>query len=201
MMNQECIKCINLVNCRTQIVYSTPCNTGGLLVIGEAPGKDEDLQGEGFVGTAGKKLDMLLSDCGISRQDYGRANICRCRPPENRRPTNDEINSCLPFLSQLIIKVQPKVILTIGGTPTLIFCGKGSLYSKIIEGRKNENWNAVNYINVAHPEMVNSLSTVRYIVPAPHTSPLAFNRNCPSGEKWGLITAQQVKIAVNLLKI
>ncbi|MDQ5921200.1 MAG: uracil-DNA glycosylase [Pseudomonadota bacterium] len=199
MVKNDCVKCTDFVNCRTQIVYPTPCHIGGLLAIGEAPGRDEDIAGEGFVGTAGKTLDKLLSAHKISRNDYGRANICRCRPPQNRKPTTNEINACLPYLAEVIINTQPKVILTIGGTPTSIFCGKGSLYSILSEGWRRDSWAAKNYINCAHPEIKPVLQYVQHIVPSPHTSPLAFNRNCPSGEKWAVIAARQVKTAVSLL--
>ena len=122
-----CSHCQNLVSCRTQIVLATPCQTGGLLAIGEAPGADEDLKGIGFIGTAGKTLDRLLSVHGIGRDDYGRANICRCRPPENRKPTSSEISACLPFLADVIHTFKPRVIIAVGGTPTAVFCGKGTL--------------------------------------------------------------------------
>ena len=194
-MNLPCIKCPALVECRTQIVYATACRPGGLLVVGEAPGKDEDISGEGFMGIAGKTLDRLLAVHNIQRNDYGRANICRCRPPLNRKPNITEINACLPFLAQLIQNTQPKVILTIGGTPTTIFCGKGALYPKIMQFRTGQSF----LVSAAHPEIRAALAYVRHIVPAPHTSPLAFNRNCPSGEKWGEITAQQIALAVELL--
>ncbi len=195
----DCARCPNLVQNRTQIVYATPCKKGGLLAIGEAPGRDEDLQGEGFVGIAGKTLDRLLAVHNISRNDYGRANICRCRPPENRKPAPEEVSNCLPFLEQLIIERQPKVILAIGSTPTAVFCGKGTLYSIINEGRVRNDWAAKHYNSVSHPKIANALSSVGYIIPSPHTSPLAFNRNSPSGEKWAIVAAKQLEIAVNLL--
>ena len=195
-MKENCTKCINLVHCRTQIVYPTLCKSGGLLVVGEAPGRDEDLIGEGFVGIAGKTLDRLLVAHNIQRSNYSRANICRCRPPNNRKPTVDEIEACLPFLAKLITDLKPKVILTIGATPTALFCGAGALYDKIIQ----QQFEAKYYINLANPQLSKVLKHVEYIVPSPHTSPLAFNRNSPSGEKWGAVTTKQVAIATMLLK-
>lgn len=200
-MKQNCIRCPALVKCRTQIVYADPCKHSGLLVIGEAPGRDEDIKGEGFIGTAGKTLDRIFADFQIKRTDYGRANICRCRPPENRKPTREEIDACLPFLAELIIELKPKVILTIGATPTKVFCGDGALYSKIIASRNSQGCNSSNYIDLAHQEIKKALTHTAYIVPSPHTSPLAFNRDSPSGEKWGAITKEQIKIAVNLLHL
>ncbi|MBP9743224.1 MAG: uracil-DNA glycosylase [Burkholderiales bacterium] len=195
---ENCIKCSQLAACRSQIVYPTLCNVGGLLVIGEAPGRDEDRSGEGFVGIAGKTLDRLLNTHGITRHDYGRANICRCRPPENRKPTPTEINACLPYLVELIIELKPNVVLTIGSTPTAIFCGKGSLYSIISRGLEKNSWHFSNYLDCAHELIKPILPNMKHIIPSPHTSPLAFNRNCPSGEKWGAIAAKQIAIAVKL---
>ncbi|WP_347990095.1 uracil-DNA glycosylase [Methylomonas sp. AM2-LC] len=197
--NKSCSLCENLTSCRTQIVLATPSKQGGLLAIGEAPGHSEDVKGEGFVGIAGKTLDRLLLPHGIGRNDYGRANICRCRPPENRKPTPNEIEACLPFLVDLIQKTKPKVILTVGGTPTSIFFGKGSLYSKITDQVAYNDCSSLLYKDFAHKGMSNILPEIPYIVPTPHTSPLAFNRNAPSGEKWAVIAERQVDIAVKLL--
>lgn len=195
----SCNRCSDLVLSRTQIVYATPCRSNGLLVIGEAPGKDEDIKGEGFVGLSGKTLDRLLAKHKILRIDYARANICRCRPENNRKPTKIEINSCLPFLAQFILSIKPKVILTVGATPTSVFFGNGNLYTKIMEQRGNNNFSSEFNYEVAHPEIRSILSHVEYIVPTPHTSPLAFNRNAPSGEKWAVIAEKQIATAVHLL--
>lgn len=195
---KNCTKCSHLVASRCQIVYPTISNQSGLLVIGEAPGRDEDKIGEGFVGIAGKTLDRLLGAHGITRKDYSRANICRCRPPENRKPTTAETNSCLPYLVELITEIKPKVVLTIGSSATTIFCGKGSLYSIITRGLEKNSWHFGNYLDCAHDLIKPVLTSIGYVVPSPHTSPLAFNRNCPSGEKWAAIAAKQVAIAVKL---
>ncbi|WP_223825093.1 uracil-DNA glycosylase [Pseudomonas profundi] len=197
--NTTCVRCSNLFACRTQIVVASACPSGGLLAVGEAPGADEDIKGEGFVGAAGKTLNRLLADHGIEREAYGRANICRCRPPENRKPTAKEITACLPFLADLIESCRPRVILAVGGTPTSIFCGPGSLYSKILERERNNDWRAFVGAKQAHKEIKDALGNVLYVIPMPHTSPLAFNRNAPSGEKWSKIAERQVALAVSLL--
>lgn len=94
-----CSRCDSLCASRKQIVapdlpdFGRACR---LLVIGEAPGADEDAQGKGFVGRAGRVLHRLLESAGLSRgYDYGCANIVRCRPPDNRRPTADEVWNCV----------------------------------------------------------------------------------------------------------
>lgn len=194
-----CAQCSNLTGCRTQVVVATPCHEGGLLAIGEAPGADEDIQGIGFVGTAGKTLDRLLAAHGIARDQYGRANVCRCRPPGNRKPTKAEIQSCIPFLADLLQKTRPKVILAVGGTPTAILCGAGSLSSHIEERASHGSWSAAIGQDLAHPGIQAALHSADYVVPMPHTSPLAFNRNAPSGEKWAKVAERQVAIAVSLL--
>lgn len=187
--NKSCNKCSLIKTC-SQVVVASPCGTGGLLAIGEAPGADEDLKGEGFIGTAGKTLDKLMAAQGLSRSDYGRANICRCRPPENRKPTKSEMEACIPYLANLIKTIKPKVLLAVGGTPTNILCGKGSLYDII---NSQHPWTKQ---PKAHQELLYALSHVEYIVPMPHTSPLAFNRNAPDGVKWSVIAEAQVAKAV-----
>lgn len=132
-----CAACPSLCQSRIQIVLPTPCPAGGLLAVGEAPGADEDAKGEGFVGRAGKTLDTLLAAHGISREAYGRANIVRCRPEGNRKPTAHEVAACLPKLAEFIQECRPAVILLVGGTPTASFLGAGSLYRRIQESRQS----------------------------------------------------------------
>lgn len=191
----------NLIETGTIIVPPTPCKIDGLLAIGEAPGKDEEIMGEGFAGISGRNLDRLLNDNGITRQNYGRANVYMLRPPNNRKPTKAELNQSLPSLAQFISETRPKVVLTVGSTAAEVFCGIGPLYAKIQQGLQNNSWDASNYLELAHPSIIPILPYIKYIVPSPHTSPLAFNRNSPSGEKWSVIAAKQIKIAVKLLQL
>lgn len=193
----SCTKCSELVKSRTQIVYPTCVSNSQLLVIGEAPGRDEDLSGVGFVGIAGKTLDKLLSEYGIKRSEYSLANICWCRPLENRKPTNVEIDNCLPHLANLIEELKPRVILTVGATPTRVFCGSGNLYDKILE--RFDSCAADICAHAAHTTIKPVLKHVGYIVPTPHTSPLAFNRNAPSGKKWSVIAKEQIEKVKELL--
>ena len=130
-----CQKCAALCISRTKIVepdlpeFGRPCR---VLVVGEAPGADEDVQGRGFVGLAGRTLHRLLEEHGLDRSyDYGCANIVRCRPPENRRPTEIEIVRCLPYLAETLTKAQPKAVLTVGETATRAITGIRGLAENI----------------------------------------------------------------------
>jgi uracil-DNA glycosylase len=87
-----------------------------LMLIGEGPGEQEDLQGFPFVGPAGKLLDLLLDALLFDKEDYYIANIVKCRPPSNRVPTDDEAEKCLPFLRNQVALVRPKIIVCLGGT-------------------------------------------------------------------------------------
>jgi DNA polymerase len=84
------------------------------MVIGEAPGADEDLQGEPFVGRAGQLLTAMLKACGLERSQVFIANILKCRPPDNRDPDPLEVRACLPYLSRQIARVRPQLILAVG---------------------------------------------------------------------------------------
>ena len=86
-----------------------------LLFIGEGPGREEDLLGEPFVGRAGELLDKIISAMGLEREQVYIANIVKCRPPENRNPTPEEMAACLPYLKRQIEVLQPDVICALGG--------------------------------------------------------------------------------------
>lgn len=87
-----------------------------ILFVGEAPGRDEDLRGEPFVGRAGQLLDKMIAAMGFSRAEVFIANVLKCRPPDNRTPTPDEMALCLPFLRRQIELVRPRVIVALGAT-------------------------------------------------------------------------------------
>jgi DNA polymerase len=99
---------------RTQTVFGVGRRDAQLFVIGEAPGADEDRQGEPFVGRAGQLLNAMLRAIGLPRSEVYIANILKCRPPGNRDPQPDEQTSCTPYLTQQIALVQPKVLLAVG---------------------------------------------------------------------------------------
>ena len=106
-------------NCRlkeiaTQPVYEITPPSSGILFIGEAPGRHEDLQGRPFVGSAGKFLDELLQSIGYTREEVYVSNIVKYRPPSNRDPQDDEKDACRVWLNAELIFVKPKVIVTLG---------------------------------------------------------------------------------------
>lgn len=109
----SCKKC-QLHESRTQTVFGTGNRDADWLIIGEAPGADEDRQGEPFVGRAGKLLTEMLFAAGLQRADVYIANILKCRPPANRDPSPDEVACCHAYLQQQIALIQPQLILAVG---------------------------------------------------------------------------------------
>jgi uracil-DNA glycosylase len=110
-----CRRCAHLAETRTQTVFGTGKADPRLMFIGEAPGADEDRQGEPFVGRAGQLLtDMITKGMGLSRDQVYIANILKCRPPENRNPTIDEANNCFPYLEQQIAIIRPEYLCLLG---------------------------------------------------------------------------------------
>ena len=99
---------------RKQIVYGVGNPSADLMFVGEAPGADEDIQGEPFVGRAGQLLTKIIEAMGFTRKDVYIANVLKCRPPGNRNPEPDEVASCQPFLFRQIDMVQPKVMVALG---------------------------------------------------------------------------------------
>ena len=108
-----CTKC-RLSKTRTQVVYGVGNPHADLMFIGEAPGRDEDLKGEPFVGRAGQLLTDIIKAMKLTRDDVYIANVIKCRPPENRNPEPDELDACRPFIQRQIELIQPKVIVTLG---------------------------------------------------------------------------------------
>lgn len=110
----DCTRCPLHKQGRKQIVFGVGNPRAELMFIGEAPGADEDQQGEPFVGRAGQLLNNMIKAMGIRREDVYIANIIKCRPPGNRTPERDECETCSPFLMRQIAVVQPKVIVALG---------------------------------------------------------------------------------------
>jgi len=110
---KNCQKCI-LANTRTNIVYGEGNENADLMLIGEAPGQDEDIIGRPFVGNAGQLLNKMLKAINIKREQVYITNIVKCRPPNNRNPLPTEINACLPYLYEQIEIIKPKIILALG---------------------------------------------------------------------------------------
>jgi uracil-DNA glycosylase len=118
-----CTRC-RLAQGRTQVVFGNGDPNADLMFVGEAPGFHEDKQGFPFVGQAGKLLDQLLEGIGLSRDRVFVANVLKCRPPGNRDPMPDEIESCEPHLFRQVELIQPKLVATLGNFATKLLSGK-----------------------------------------------------------------------------
>jgi uracil-DNA glycosylase len=118
----DCTRCKLHALGRRQIVFGVGNPEADLMFVGEAPGADEDIQGIPFVGRAGQLLTKIIEAIGLSRDDVYIANVIKCRPPGNRNPEPDEVDTCEPFLFQQIDIIKPKVIVALGkfGAQTLL---------------------------------------------------------------------------------
>ncbi len=110
---ENCMNCA-LGSSRTKFVFGSGNEQADLMFVGEAPGRDEDLQGVPFVGRAGQLLTRLLQSIQLNRSDVYIANILKCRPPNNRDPLPEEVEKCLPYLHRQIELVQPKLLVALG---------------------------------------------------------------------------------------
>lgn len=110
----ECRKCKVLASGRKQIVFGSGNPNADVVVVGEAPGADEDEQGKPFVGRAGKLLTDILKAINFTREEIFICNILKCRPPDNRNPLPDEIENCEPYLFKQLEMIKPKLILAVG---------------------------------------------------------------------------------------
>ncbi len=132
-----CIKCPNLAASRKTVVFGIGNIDSPLLFVGEAPGADEDAQGEPFVGKAGELLTRIIKTMGFSREAIYIANILKCRPDTpgqttgNRKPTTDEMKTCLPYLLEQIDIIKPRVIVALGATAVEGLFGKPMMISKL----------------------------------------------------------------------
>lgn len=114
---EQCHAC-SLCETRTNVVFGEGDPHARVLIVGEAPGKNEDLQGKPFVGAAGKFLDELLEVAQLKREDVFIANVLKCRPPSNRNPQAGEIEACAPFLREQTQSINPWIIVTMGNFAT-----------------------------------------------------------------------------------
>jgi uracil-DNA glycosylase len=115
---QTCVKCPQLASTRTRVVFGAGNADADLMFVGEAPGANEDQQGLPFVGQAGKLLDTLLGEIGLSRGEVFVANVLKCRPPGNRDPLPGEIDACQDYLFRQIELIEPRVVCTLGNFAT-----------------------------------------------------------------------------------
>lgn len=131
----DCQRC-KLCSGRTNLVFGIGNPRAKLMFVGEGPGRDEDLQGEPFVGRAGRLLtDIITKGIGIKREDVYICNVVKCRPPDNRNPEPDEVAACEPFLNKQIALVRPEIIVGLGK-----FAVQTLLQSKLPITKLRGNW-------------------------------------------------------------
>lgn len=194
---RQCQAC-GLAQTCTQVVLPDPPTVGGLglFAIGEAPGADEDRAGIGFYGRAGKNLDHLLETAvegfPVSRQQFGRANIVCCRPPNNRAPSKKETAACKPWLVEALTqRFNVRVILAVGKSASVAFYDTDKLDDAIQKAAAQGYRPDIDWLCDAGVQ----------VVPCPHTSALAMNRYCArTGEQWKVVARRQARIAIELAR-
>ncbi len=144
----QCQRCA-LGGTRTEFVFGVGDPHSDLVFVGEAPGREEDLKGEPFVGRAGKLLDKILAAIHLTRDQVYICNVLKCRPPDNRTPSADEIETCMPYLEQQLSIINPKLIVALGATAAhsllSVKTSLAQLRSKIW------NWNGYDVVVTYHP--------------------------------------------------
>jgi len=110
----KCVRCPELSAGRKHVVFGAGSVTAQLMFVGEAPGQDEDEQGQPFVGAAGQLLTKIIEAIGMTREQVYIANVLKCRPPQNRQPKPDEITNCKPYLERQIEMIRPRIICALG---------------------------------------------------------------------------------------
>jgi DNA polymerase len=128
---KECVQCSELAACRHNVVFGVGDTHAELMFVGEAPGADEDMEGEPFVGRAGQLLTKMIQAMGYKRSEVYIANILKCRPPNNRPPLPEEMERCLPFLRQQIALIRPKTMVCLGATAVRGLLGLEQPISKV----------------------------------------------------------------------
>ncbi|MDD2330461.1 MAG: uracil-DNA glycosylase [Bacteroidales bacterium] len=121
----NCTRC-DLWKTRKHVIFGEGNPNADILIIGEAPGRDEDLIGRPFVGVSGQLLDKILAACNFTRQKHVFiSNIVKCRPPDNRVPTAEEASRCIPWLYEQIELINPKIMVLLGATALRYMAGPG----------------------------------------------------------------------------
>ncbi|HEX5870690.1 MAG TPA: uracil-DNA glycosylase [Longimicrobium sp.] len=143
-----CPRC-GLAKTRKHVVFGEGRETADVMVVGEAPGQEEDRSGRPFVGRAGKLLDLLLLSSGFSRDDVYICNVLKCRPPQNRNPQPDEVDACSPYLLRQLELVQPRVILAFGTFAAQTLLGTDTPIGKL-RGRTHR-YRGVPLVPTYHP--------------------------------------------------
>lgn len=133
-ITHNCRKC-RLCSGRTNVVFGQGNPEADIMFIGEGPGRDEDLQGEAFVGAAGMLLTKAIEAIGLKREEVFIANIVKCRPPGNRNPQEDEMKACIPYLRWQVKLIQPKIIVCLGS-----IAGKNIIDKNLRITRQRGKW-------------------------------------------------------------
>jgi len=143
-----CVRC-RLCETRTQTVFGEGDPDAKIFFVGEGPGENEDLQGRPFVGRAGELLNKMIAGMGLRREQVYIANIVKCRPPENRQPAPDEVETCTPYLVRQLEIIRPRVIVTLG-----LPAAKYMLESRLTMGKLRGqwyNWRGIKLMPTFHP--------------------------------------------------
>ncbi|MDI6704455.1 MAG: uracil-DNA glycosylase [bacterium] len=155
-----CKRC-KLHSTRRNIVFGVGDEKARLMLIGEAPGYEEDRKGEPFVGKAGQLLTRMLEAINLSRKDVYITNVVKCRPPQNRNPTLQEISACNPYLINQIKAIKPRLILTLGNFATQTLLGKKEGITRL-RGRFY-NYQGIKLLPTFHPSaLLRNPSLKRY---------------------------------------
>ena len=164
-LKQECLQChaCSLAETRTNVVFGVGTPQAEVVIVGEAPGANEDKQGEPFVGRAGKLLDDMLAMIGLDRSRIYITNSVKCRPPQNRDPKPEETACCIGYLSRQLEIIKPKIIVCLGRVAATILIDKGFKVT-----RQHGEWfnkDGVWYMGTFHPAA---------LLRNPHNKPDAF---------------------------
>ena len=157
-----CRKCQELAETRTQTVFGVGNPDADIMFIGEAPGADEDMQGEPFVGKAGQLLNSIIAACKLTREEIYICNILRCRPPSNRIPTPIEAGHCREFLDAQIALVKPRYIICWGAT-----AAQNLLNSETTIGKmrgKFYDYHGIKVVCTYHPSYLNRNPSAKKLV-------------------------------------
>jgi uracil-DNA glycosylase len=144
----DCTRCA-LARTRRSVVFGEGREDADVLVVGEAPGEDEDRQGRPFVGRAGRMLDLLLLSAGFERDEVYICNVLKCRPPRNRDPLPEEVAACAPYLAGQVALVRPRVVLAFGAFAARTLLGTDASIGRL-RGREHD-YQGVPLVATYHP--------------------------------------------------
>jgi DNA polymerase len=146
----DCTRCVLHTLGRRQVVFGTGSANAALMFVGEAPGADEDIKGEPFVGRAGQLLTKIIEAIDLKREDVYIANVIKCRPPGNRNPEPVEVETCSPFLLRQIQTVRPRVIVALGTFAAQTLLATDAPISRL-RGRVHEYRDGIRLVPTFHP--------------------------------------------------